>query len=78
VHNPVALGAVGVVGLAGVVASLVPLWLKVVKPRLDKNKAERTTGRFRKRSFDDELVEEILADPEIRDMFKEISDALEL
>lgn len=57
---------------------MVPLWLKVIKPRLEKKKAERKIGRFRKRSFDDELVDEILADPEIRDMFKEISDALEL
>ena len=77
--NPaIAIGGVaGAAFLTTLVAAAYPLWKKVIQPRLEKMKGQRSTGRPVKRSVDDEYVDELISDPEFVEFLEDLAAELE-
>jgi hypothetical protein len=77
--NPVIAigGAAGTAVLATLIAGAYPLWKKIIQPRLEKMKKERSTGRHIKRSVDDEYVDELISDPEFVEFLEGLAAELE-
>ena len=70
-------GAAGTAVLATLIAGAYPLWKKIIQPRLEKMKKERSTGRHVKRSVDDEYVDELISDPEFLEFLEGMAAELE-
>jgi hypothetical protein len=54
-----------------------PLWKKVIQPRLQKKKAQKSTGRHVKRDADDEYIDELLEDTEFLEFLEAMAADLE-
>ena len=79
-HKGLAVGgAAGTAVLAGLVASAYPLWKFIVKPRLDKMKAAKLTGKHPrvKRNMDEEYIDELISDPEFIEFLEGMAAELE-
>jgi hypothetical protein len=70
-------GAAGVGLLAAIAAGAYPLWKKVLKPRLEKFRKQKATGRHVKRDVDDEYLDELLDDPEFVQFLTDMATQLE-
>ena len=53
------------------------MWKNVIRPRLEKMKSERSTGRHVKRSAEDEYVDELISDPEFVEFLENMAAELE-
>ena len=63
--------------LTTLAAAAYPLWKKVIQPRLEKMKGQRSTGRPVKRSVDDEYVDELISDPVFVEFLEDLAAELE-
>jgi len=70
-------GVAGTAVLATLIAGAYPLWKKVIQPRLEKMKKERSTGRLVRRSFEDEYVDELISDSEFIEFLEGMAAELE-
>jgi len=79
-HKPLAIGGGAILGttlLAGLVLGSIPLYRKFVKPRLEQFR-KKGSGRVTKRSADDELLDELISDPEFMEFLENFEPEFEL
>ena len=75
-----ALAGIAATGLvAALVASAIPLWAKVIQPRLAQIKKDHAAGKkVGKRSVEEAYVDELIADEEFMSFLEELAEHMEL